>query len=778
MQRKLWIFQLPIIVFFLFCFWITELGVHGQLSNPFFREKLYPFLSRATHILTDVKFVFRGSRPVQNKIVVVEIDSAAIEHIGRWPWHRDMMAYLIEKTFLAGAKVVGLDMVFSEPDPRIPDPLKNLLKQKGLVTVANQYETDPSLGEVIRAYSDRLVLGWTSDLFCQPLYEEPKFCPVNDPEALKLFPSHFKKFSFDHFNATNDFDPARTAMISYVTPVANIPLYGELAKNSGYFNIVLDSDGYIRKSNLLVIAGGKPYPSLALSMAKVGMSEKLQVTLDRENRVSTLGFTHSNRKIPVSPLGAIQINFRGPSSVFTHLSADDLLSESERIEDISNPQQFGKLKKEILKDAYVLIGLSAIGVYDMRQFPFEANSPGIYGHANILDNLLSLDPLISGSSGGGIYGMFLLMVLGVAVFAYCIEFLEAVPALFLFLMTIVSLFYWDFKLMFLRNVNWNTAYLYLEIGSVFFLTLAFKYVSEEKNKKFIRSAFAKYVAPVVVDSILKDPKKLSLGGEKRELTILFSDIREFTSFSEMMDAKVLASFLNDYLGIMTRLVFSNQGTLDKYIGDAIMAFWGAPLNQPMHAFNSCKAAIEMMKALKENQARFKSQYGIDVNVGIGINSGIVNVGNMGSEQNFEYTVIGDHVNLASRLEGLTKKYGVSILTSRYTFECIRRSGSVFPAHRVLDRVKVKGKKTVVELIQILDEPYPKDSLELFEQGRHLYSDRNWNEAIQKFRLAKKEILTVIGIHDEPCEIYINRCEVFQNNPPAESWDGSWEMDSK
>lgn len=782
MKNKLWFLLLPVVFLFASAYVITEIGAQGRLEHRFLREKLYPALSEASNVLTDLKFKSRGHQKPKNKIVVLDIDSPALETLGRWPWHRDVMAFLIEKTFAAGAKVVGLDMIFSEPDPRVPAELGDLLRQQNLDDLIQKFETDRQLEDVIRLYSDRLVLAWATELQCQPFYDEPQFCPVKDPSAKGQFSAEFEKFSIQDFLFPQSFDAGRTPIVSFVTPIANIEPYAKAASHLGYINAFLDPDGYIRRSGLVVMANGKPYTSLALTMASVGLGEPLRLGLDDENRIRSLQFSKSSREIPISPLGAMQINFRGPSEVFPHLPVLDVMSESDIIEDPLNRRLTGMSKAQILKDAYVLIGISALGVFDMRQFPFESNAPGVDGHANILDNLLSGDPLVSGTANAGSIIVLLLMTLGVGLFAFGTAKLESVPALILFIVTTAAIWYADFKILFERNYNWNTIYLYLETVVVFVLTLAAKYVMEERNKKFIRGAFAKYVAPQIVESIMKDPTKLSLGGEKRELTILFSDIRGFTTFSEKMDAKALASFLNDYLGIMTGLVFSNEGTLDKYIGDAVMAFWGAPLQQKDHAANSCKAAIQMMEALVKNQARFTQQYGIEVNIGIGINSGVVNVGNMGSETNFEYTVIGDNVNLASRLEGLTKKYGVTIVTTRFTFDSIQESGNPFPPHRLLDEVKVKGKKKSVELIQVLDRPYSEEGLRLFDEGRALYRQQIWHEAIQSFRDAN----ALLAVKDQagkeqndgPCEVFIERCEMFQKEPPAADWDGSWEMDSK
>ena len=779
MKAKLWLVNLPLIFLFLSFYWITELGVQGRLDHQFLREQVFPVLSRARNMLTDLKFKGRGPQAPKHKIVVIEVDSPSLETLGRWPWHRDIMAYLIEKTFLAGAKVVGLDMVFSEADPRIPEELIKVLQTHHLTSLIDQFETDKQLEDVIRRYSDRLVLAWTTELVCQPYYEKPEFCPVKDPNALSQFPPDYEKFSFDHFKHSSGYDPSLVPMLSFVTPIANIGSYNLAAKHAGFINAALDSDGYIRRAILTAFAKGRPFPSLPLEMAKAGLGKKLSLSLNNEFRIDYLGFEGASQSLGVTPLGAMEINFRGPSGTFHRVSALDVLSEKDQLDDSVNQTLVGRSKAEIFKDAYVLIGVSAIGVNDMRHFPFGSNAPGVEGHANTLDNILSGDPLIPSSSSSGQYCLPLLMTLGAILLSLGIEKMSAIPALCLFLGVFSGTAYFDFKWLFSRNHNWNTVFIYFEFALVFVLTLALKYVLEERNKKFLRTAFSKYVAPQIVESILKDPSKLSLGGEKRELSILFSDIRGFTSISENMDAKALSSFLNDYLGTMTHIVFSNQGTLDKYIGDAVMAFWGAPLSQPTHAANSCKAAIAMMEALEKSRERFQSQYGLKVDIGIGINSGVVSVGNMGSEQTFEYTVIGDHVNLASRVEGLTKEYKVAILTTRFTLDAIQASGETLPPHRILDSVKVKGKEKAIELIQILEKPYSSEGMEEFQKARLLYRNRKWNEAIQGFEQANLSLrLASSGEWDGPCEVFISRCRQFQIDPPASDWDGSWRMESK
>jgi len=262
---------------------------------------------------------------------------------------------------------------------------------------------------------------------------------------------------------------------------------------------------------------------------------------------------------------------------------------------------------------------------------------------------------------------------------------------------------------------------------------------------------------------------------------MFSDIRSFTTFSERMDAKALSQFLNDYLTIMSEIVKRNDGTLDKYIGDAVMAFWGAPLAQPAHASNAARAAIEMQQALAQHRPRFVAQYGIEVDIGVGLNTGVVTVGNMGGKDNFSYTVIGDHVNLASRMEGLTKPYASGIVTSRYTFDSMMANGQTPPPHRVLDFVKVKGKKQAVELIQLLEREYgPKgqEGLEVFQKARAAYVAQKWDDAAALFHQANALIAEDTKSDDGPSLMYLERIEELRKEPPGAGWDGAWEMKSK
>lgn len=790
MKSKLWLWQVPGIALFTALFYIHQLGAQGDLDNTLLREKVFPTLRRVSSFFLDMKFKLRGPTVPKNKIVILAIDNSSIELIGRWPWHRNTISEILEVLYQEyQPKVVGLDIVFSEPDQRVSTELRDFLKTQKLNFDPEQFETDHALTQTIERHKDNIVLGWTTDLVCQPAYHKSlEECSVTLQQLQKLGLTtdsemgkriaQMQKFSFDKVSLDPAFVAEKTPVVSFGTVITNLPEFMNAAKHSGYFNAFQDPDGYIRQTSLMMFGNGIAQPSLPLAMAKVFLDEELFVELNEQSKVKKLGFLKSGKTVALSPLGASQINFHGPRYTFPYLSVVDLFSEHDKVKIFKGDQEVEVSKKELLKDSMVLVGATALGIYDMRAFPFDPNTPGVEGHATILDNILSSASLTKGEGNTYFIVLFILMTLGALGFAFLIEKLESIPALIVCIAVFIGMGFLDAKVLFTKNIHWDLGFLFIELSIIFVSTVAVKYVMEEKNKKFIKGAFSKYVSPAIVESILKDPTKLTVGGEKKDLTILFSDIRSFTTFSEKMDAKQLAKFLNDYLGTMTDLVFKHEGTLDKYIGDAVMAFWGAPVDVPRHAGNACTTAVEMIQQLKEQQARYKKDYGIDVNVGIGLNSGAVNVGNMGSSKIFEYTVIGDSVNLASRIEGLTKYYGASVLTTRFTFDEIAKTGVPYPAHRTIDFVKVKGKKQAVEIIEVLTDDLNKETLELFLRGRELYMKRQWDDAIRCFMDINRILANRSTNTDATSLLYVERCEQFKLQPPSADWDGSWEMTSK
>ncbi|MGZ3699068.1 MAG: CHASE2 domain-containing protein, partial [Bdellovibrionota bacterium] len=454
MNKKLFLLQVPIILIFTFAFLVAEMGTQGRLDNAFLRARVYPVVSRVTAFFTDAKFKIRGPQAPKSKVVVVEVDSPSIETIGRWPWHRDATAYLIDKTFEAGAKAVGLDIVFSETDKRVPDEVAGLLRKQKMEKFIAQFETDPQLAGVIARHKDKLVLGWTTESECQPLYEAADDCPAMRPEVIATHPKGFEKFSYGKFISPPGFDGSKTPFKSLLTFIANIEDFNAVATHSAYLNGHQDPDGYIRRHNLFMMAGGVPYPSMAAEMSRIAKNDTLKLQLNEHHRVQSLGWEHG-REVHVTPLGAMEINFRGPARTFPYISALEIMNDSDTIQNAAERHLASASKKELLKDAYVLIGLSAIGVFDMRAWPYESNGPGVEIHANILDNLLAGDELRPGSGGLGSLTILFLMIIGAIAFGAATNRLEAVPALFMFLGVFLAMSFLDVRVLFKNNLNWN-----------------------------------------------------------------------------------------------------------------------------------------------------------------------------------------------------------------------------------------------------------------------------------------------------------------------------------
>ncbi|MBU6155052.1 MAG: adenylate/guanylate cyclase domain-containing protein [Bdellovibrionales bacterium] len=766
----LWTLAIPIILTASTLQITSDLGEQGKLS-PFLNETLYPIAQSVNGLMTNIKFRLRGPMTAPENIVIVEADDESVSLLGRWPWSRSVYGDIIHTIFKLGAKTLALDVSFSEPEKTIPDELLAMLKgRQDLFEKAKTLEGDPILAEVVRAYQKKLVLGYAADLFCQPRYSPPEECPIYDQEFNSSIDESISKFAYperyDFPKAIMEHSPFQFMIRVF----SNIPILMNSAIYSGSFHISPDSDSYIRRYALVSFANGKMYPSLGLKLAELARDDRMKFEFSSDGLISKAYFEKDpDNPVAVTPVGFMNLNFKGKSRSFRYLNVINLFRALES----KDPSE-----RNILKDAHVFFGVSAIGIYDMRAFPFDFNTPGVEGHATAAANLIERDEMRSAS---GIRMQWLplasLITLGF-LFAFAFSTLQAIPSLVLFL-AFMGIFGWiDIHLLFSNHINLPTAFLILEILAIFGLILSVRYILEEKKKKFVRDAFSKYLAPQVVDLVLKDPSKLAVGGERKELTVLFSDLRGFTSFSENMDPKTLTQLLNEYLSEMTEIIFEHGGTLDKYIGDAIMAFWGAPLDQPDHVERAWTAAVAMTKRLREIAPDFKKRYGIDVSAGIGINSGVVSVGNMGSKRIFAYTVIGDHVNLASRLESLTRLYGCDILTTQECLDQIpaARRGSF--QCRNLDSVKVKGKKNAVDLISVSDQPVLSQVVEKFEQGKASFRNRRWDEAAAFFREASLLEKEGRGAPDEPSEVYLVRCEEFKRNPPPAEWNGSIEMRSK
>jgi len=563
------------------------------------------------------------------------------------------------------------------------------------------------------------------------------------------------------------------------------------AKYVGYFNADLDSDGTIRKKRLIIRSGTNYKPSLSLMTYLIAKNYKAIVTMipdpkdPKRTIVNEFKIVDKNTNqtvgtIPTDHHGRLIINYAGPQMMFAHASMSDMFSDNaemeitKRVKDASG--KWEKLpikvnKKDYLKNKILVLGATAIGIYDLRVTPFESNMPGPETHLNVIDNLLRRDFLRTIPDEPR---WMIITLIGIGlILSYALAHMGAVTGLLLTAGVLGSVIAFDRFYLFQQGIV-VTIVLPLFLIFVLFLVMTFyKYFSEERGKKELRTTFQKYVSPAIVEEILSDPTNIQLGGRKAHVTIFFSDVRGFTTISEKLDPQALSDLLNSYLTPMTDLVFKNRGTLDKYMGDAIMAFFGAPIGYKDHAKWACRCALQHLVKLKELQAEYERKGLPQIDIGIGLNTGDVSVGNMGSETVRSYTVMGDAVNLASRLEGITKQYGVRVIISEFTYQEVKDSFIC----REVDWVRVKGKVLPVKIYELIaEQKVPSTTEEVikwFQEGYNHYHNKNWEGALENFNKA-------IGIdpNDSVTKLYIERCEDYRMTPPPEDWDGVFVMKTK
>lgn len=571
----------------------------------------------------------------------------------------------------------------------------------------------------------------------------------------------------------------------------NIPSIALSGTNHGYFNAKLDQDGTIRRSLLAVRTGSRYMPSIALQAFLLATNSTAEIEISELQKIpgarGITKFKINNSEgeavatIPTDTEGYLMINYAGRRHSIPHASAADLLNENKKTisvkTNVRGPN--GKYvdetrevpKAEFLKDKIFVLGATAIAVFDLRVSPFDENFPGVETHANTIDNLLRKDFLFH-SNEEDLQMPAVMLALGIALSA-SISYSGALVGLLLTLATFIGIGAFDQYALFANGIVVSVAFPLFQTLFTYSSLTFYKYLTEERSKKELRQTFSKYVSPQIVEEILRDPKNLELGGRKENITVFFSDVRGFTTFSEKLDPKDLSDLLNSYLTPMTDLVFLNRGTLDKYMGDAIMAFFGAPVPMPDHAAMAARCALQHMERLTTLNQELAKRNMDPIDIGIGLNTGECSVGNMGSQTVRNYTVMGDPVNLASRLEGINKEYGTHIIISEFTYAEIKDTFTC----REVDWVRVKGKNKPVRIFELICEGAPSKeralSIEYFNSGYQKYHKADFPGAIADF---KKAVEMYEG--DETSRIYIERCQDLVNEPPPENWDGVFVMKTK
>jgi adenylate cyclase len=533
--------------------------------------------------------------------------------------------------------------------------------------------------------------------------------------------------------------------------VGKTPMLPEIEKAAagiGHINLIPESDGVNRRNMLLVESDGKLVPSLGLLGAMAALGEKEFIPDPFE---ITVGKVH----IPVEANNSMWINYTGKPGIYPRYSFTDIVH--------------GRVAPELLKDKVLFLGATALGVYDMRVTPFDNNSPGVELHATVADNIIS-GRFIRQTGIEALFDMVLIMVLGLLAFYLTMRLRLhiAIPVVILISAGYVWLSYW----IFLRG-HW-VSMIYPPLSSMVALSVggSFRYFVFERNAREMRSMFSSYLSPKLVARLEKDPEIAKIGGDNKEVTVLFTDIKGFTAFSERRPPQEVVARLNEYLAAMVQVIEKFDGAVDKFIGDGIMAYWGAPIAQPDHAKLAIACIMEMEKEMVRLGTKWKNEGVEPFSIRGGTQSGDVVAGNIGSVgKKMEYTLIGDPVNQAARLESAAKYYGVDFLVGESTYLATRESY----CYRELDKARMVGKQlpvTIFELLGDLSEPPPAWVAE-FNEALALYRNRKWEEAGRHF----VAILDSIP-GDGPSKIYSDRCDYFMKNPPAGDWDGVFNRTDK
>lgn len=666
-------------------------------------------------------------------VVIVDIDEKSLQQVGRWPWSRQVVAQMLEQLTDAGASVVAFDVIFSEPER---NPVQQVLQQSKqqlsaqmtteLKQLAPSLDADQQFADSLK--NKDVVLGF---LFQQELLvvgQLPDTYVVMDTEAKQSSVSNFAGY------------------------VANTSVLQQKSAGTGFINSSPDPDGFIRQAALMIRYQDKVYPSLALEAARLyALANELTVETAPLEQINTIvGVTVGNTRINTDLYGRVLIPYRGPARSFPYISAADVLQ--------------GVVDKDVLKDAVVFVGTSAVGHADLRSTPVGVQYPGVEVHANVFEGLIYPELIHAHPDWAEAVVFLFLVVLGVLM-----SLLFPVLGPVSLALTGSSILLWTL----LGNLYcWQVLKLDLPLTSSLLLiagltamNLIYGFFGASRQKARIKSIFDQYVPPAHIDEMLNHPESVSLDGKRKEMSVLFSDIRGFTTLSEKLTATELKSLLNRYFSPITKTIFEHQGTIDKYVGDMVMAFWNAPLDVKDHAEFAVKAGFSMLKITDELSKTFASDGLPAIDIGVGVNTGEMNVGDMGSEYRRAYTVLGDAVNLGSRLESLTKYYGVRFLVSYSTQQQCK--SLVF---RTVDKVKVKGKTEAVTIYEPIDPDLMADAefvteLQQHEQALACYLLQNWTDAEMKWTVLQRQS------EHKLYDLYLQRINDYRQQPPGADWDG-------
>jgi len=714
-------------------------------------------VKRLDYLIYDVRLRAEVQKPVlDSRIVIVDIDEKSLGEVGRWPWSRDVVASLIlELTDKLGAAVVSFDIVFAEPQQS--DALLALDsiagKSPALARELNgmradiqaQFDRDAQLAKVL---VDRpVVLGYYLN-------------QDSNARSGALPPALFRKSQLGPLSLDSTF---------WQGYGANIPVLQRHAEG-GYFNPIVDEDGTVRSIPLLAQFNDAYYQSFALATLRRALGNPQVIPVFPEGvgddygavELIALRSPDVELDIPVERGLLTRVDFRargGPDAGgYRYVSASDVLA--------------GALKPNDIQGRIVLIGTTAPGLLDLRSTPVNPAYPGVEVHANVISAMLDGAYKLRPEFAQGL--LFVTVLLVGVVLSVTMPVLTATWSLLVALTVLVLSVVINSLLYFQAGLVLPVAVVLLLVLAIFMFDVAYGYLAESRSKRQMVDLFGEYVAPELVSEMAADPSRYSMEGESRELTVLFSDVRGFTTISESLQPNELREYINEYLTVMSEIIRAHRGTLDKYIGDAIMAFWGAPIADPEHAKLATQAAIAMQTEAVRLNERFVARAWPELAIGVGVNTGPMRVGDMGSKIRRAYTVMGDAVNLGSRLEGITKTYGVGVIVGPQTKAAV--PDMLF---QELDVVKVKGKNEPVSIytpVGTTDQlnAGARASLEKWRDMLQAFREQNWLLA----RSLLSEIESTAIVNPTLRSLYAHRMDYFEANPPPASWDGVTRFDTK
>ena len=710
------------------------------------------FVDRMENIAYDVRLNLMMPRTLDKRIVIVDVDERSLKEEGRWPWSRNKLAQMMDQLFdKYHIRVLGFDVVFAEKDDSSGlhnleqighDQLKSDTQFNALIDkIRPTLDYDQVFANSLKGR--QIVMGY---YFRQD--------PLHHAGVGQLPPPAFP---------AGMFKGRHVGFIEGGSFGANLPLLQKSAMTGGHFNPEPDTDGMTRRIALLEEYQGAQYESLSLAVTRVALGiPKVQpgfaegVGVD-DNYSGLEWIQLGRRRLPVGEQVAALVPYRGKQGSFPYVAATDVLH--------------GKVPKEVLQDAIVLVGTTAPGLMDLRAAPVQAVYPGVEVHANMIAGMLDGDikerPAYT-------QGAEMIMLLAMGLFLALT--LPALTPLWATTLTVTALG----AVMGLNLMFWQQANLVMPLASglilvvlIFMLNMSYGFFVESRGKRQLAGLFGQYVPPELVDEMAKDPAAFSLEGESRELTVLFSDVRGFTTISEGLDPKELTQLMNEFLTPMTHVIHKHRGTIDKYMGDAIMAFWGAPLRDPDHARHALEAGMDMIRGLDALSVAFAAKGWPPIKIGVGLNTGEMIVGNMGSEFRMAYTIMGDAVNLGSRLESLTKEYGVQIMVSEFTKAAVPDY-----LYRELDLVRVKGKEKPVAIFEPIgpageEDQATRDELAQYDAALSLFHAQQWDQAEAALLELQQQ-----NPERKLYQLYLERIAYYRENPPGSDWDGAFTFKTK